>query len=115
MPPRDGKPPVLVRIVEGLSGSVDVSCVFRIRFGYGQVTPWVRRVDSCLLAVAGPDSLWLDTPVTLTGRSFAHQATFTVMAGERVPFALTWVPSHESGPDRLRSAAGPGGHPAVLG
>ena len=100
MPPRDGKPPALVRIVEGLSGSVDVSCVFRIRFGYGQVTPWVRRVDSCLLAVAGPDSLWLDTPVTLTGRSFAHEATFTVMAGERVPFVLTWVPSHEGAPDR---------------
>jgi GH15 family glucan-1,4-alpha-glucosidase len=100
MPPRDGKPPALVRIVEGLSGSVDVSCVFRIRFGYGQVTPWVRRVDSRLLAVAGPDSLWLATPVTLTGRSFAHEATFTVTAGERVPFVLTWVPSHESGPDR---------------
>jgi GH15 family glucan-1,4-alpha-glucosidase len=100
MPPRDGKPPVLVRIVEGLSGSVDVSCVFRIRFGYGQVTPWVRRADSCLLAVAGPDSLWLDTPVTLTGRSFAHEATFTVTAGERVPFVLAWVPSHQSAPDR---------------
>ena len=100
MPPRDGKPPALVRIVEGLSGSVDVSCVFRIRFGYGQVTPWVRRVDSCLLAVAGPDSLWLDTPITLTGRNFAHKATFTVLAGERVPFVLTWVPSHESAPDR---------------
>jgi GH15 family glucan-1,4-alpha-glucosidase len=100
MPPRDGKPPALVRIVEGLSGSVDVSCVFRIRFGYGQVTPWVRRVDSCLLAVAGPDSLWLDTPITLTGRSFAHEATFTVLAGERVPFVLAWVPSHESAPQR---------------
>ena len=100
MPPRDGKPPVLVRIVEGLSGSVDVSCVFRVRFGYGQVTPWVRRADSCLLAVAGPDSLWLDTPVELTGRSFAHEATFTVLAGERVPFVLAWVPSHESAPDR---------------
>ena len=65
--------------------------------------------------MAGPDSLWLDTPITLTGRSFAHEATFTVMAGERVPFVLTWVPSHESGPERLRSAAGGGGHPAVLG
>ena len=50
--------------------------------------------------MAGPDSLWLDTPVTLTGRSFAHEATFTVLAGERVPFVLTWVPSHESAPDR---------------
>ncbi len=82
MPPRDGKPPALVRIVEGLSGSVDVSCVFRIRFGYGQVTPWMRRVDSCLLAVAGAG-------LAVAGHaghpdrpgSFAHEATFTVMVG----------------------------------
>ena len=29
MPPRNGKPPALVRIVEGLAGTVDVSCVLR--------------------------------------------------------------------------------------
>src|ERR1039458_8033486 len=101
MPPRDGKPPTLVRVVEGLAGSVDVSCVFRVRFGYGQVMPWVRRVDSNVLAVAGPDALWLATPVTLTGRAMAHQATFAVMAGERVSFVLTWVPSHEGAPEHL--------------
>jgi GH15 family glucan-1,4-alpha-glucosidase len=101
MPPRDGKPPALVRIVEGLDGSVDVSCVLRIRFGYGQVVPWMRRMDRCLLGIAGPDALWLATPITLTGHAMAHQATFTVKAGERVPFTLTWVPSHEDGPEQL--------------
>jgi len=101
MPPRDGKPPALVRIVEGLDGSVDVSCVLRIRFGYGQVVPWMRRMDRCLLGIAGPDALWLATPITLTGHAMAHDATFTVMAGERVPFVLTWVPSHEDGPEQL--------------
>jgi GH15 family glucan-1,4-alpha-glucosidase len=101
MPPRDGKPLALVRIVEGLAGSVDVSCVLRIRFGYGQVVPWMRRVDGCLLGIAGPDALWLATPIMLTGRGMAHEATFTVMSGERVPFVLTWVPSHEDGPERL--------------
>jgi len=101
MPPRDGKPPALVRIVEGLDGSVDVSCVLRIRFGYGQVLPWMRRMDRCLLGIAGPDALWLATPITLTGHAMAHEATFTVMAGERVPFTLTWVPSHEDGPEQL--------------
>jgi GH15 family glucan-1,4-alpha-glucosidase len=101
MPPRDGKPLALVRIVEGLAGSVDMSCVLRIRFGYGQVVPWMRRMEGCLLGIAGPDALWLATPITLTGRGLAHEATFTVMAGERVPFVLTWVPSHEDGPERL--------------
>jgi len=98
MPPRDGKPPALVRIVEGLAGSVDVDCEFRVRFGYGQVVPWMRRVDGRVLGVAGPDALWLDTPVPLAGRGFTHQATFTVRAGERVPFALSWMPSHRAAP-----------------
>ena len=115
MPPRDGNPPALVRIVEGLSGTVDMSCVFRVRFGYGQITPWVRREDSSVLAVAGPDALWLATPITLTGRSFAHEATFRVMAGERVPFVLIWKPSHESRAGPRRRAPGRGGNPEILG
>jgi GH15 family glucan-1,4-alpha-glucosidase len=101
MPPRDGKPPVLVRVVEGLQGTVDMECLLRIRFGYGQIVPWVRRRDGSVVAVAGPDSLWLTTPVTLTGRNLAHRATFTVGQGERVPFVLTWMPSNENGCDTV--------------
>jgi GH15 family glucan-1,4-alpha-glucosidase len=85
MPPRDGRTPVLVRSVQGLSGSVEMDTQFVVRFGYGQVVPWVRRADGQLLAVAGPDALWLATPVALTGRGFAHSATFTVEAGQPRP------------------------------
>jgi GH15 family glucan-1,4-alpha-glucosidase len=101
MPPRDGQPPALVRLVEGLDGSVEMECEFRVRFGYGQVVPWMRRSNGQLLGVAGPDALWLDTPVALTGRNLRHQATFTVRAGERVPFTLTWLPSHRGAPEPL--------------
>ncbi|MGH3422257.1 MAG: glycoside hydrolase family 15 protein, partial [Streptosporangiaceae bacterium] len=59
-----------------------------------------RRIDGRICAVAGPDSLWLDTPVTVTGRNMAHHASFLVAAGDRVPFTLTWQPSHESPPER---------------
>ena len=38
---------------------------------------------------------WLRLP------RLAHRAKFTVSAGEQVPFVLTWMPSHESGPDRV--------------
>ncbi len=101
MPPRDSKPPVIVRIVEGVEGSVEMDCTLRIRFGYGQVLPWVRRRDGDIHAIAGPDSVWLDTPIALAGRNLAHQATFTVTAGERVPFAFTWMPSHEGEPEAV--------------
>ncbi|HEX9539346.1 MAG TPA: glycoside hydrolase family 15 protein [Streptosporangiaceae bacterium] len=99
MPPRDSKPPVIVRIVEGVTGSVEMDCTLRIRFGYGQVLPWVRRRDGDICGIAGPDAVWLDTPVALAGRNLAHQATFTVEAGMRVPFVFTWMPSHEGAPE----------------
>jgi GH15 family glucan-1,4-alpha-glucosidase len=101
MPPRDGQPPAVIRIVEGVTGSVEMDCTLRIRFGYGQVVPWVRRREGNITAIAGPDSVWLDTPVVLTGQKFAHQATFTVEAGERVPFVFTWMPSHENAPEAV--------------
>src|SRR5690242_10226561 len=105
MPPRDGGPPVLARIVEGVHGHVDMECTLRLRLGYGSILPWVRRRDGRICAVAGPDSLWLDTPVTLTGRDMAHTAAFRVTAGERVPFVLTWRPGHEDAPERAEPEA----------
>jgi GH15 family glucan-1,4-alpha-glucosidase len=66
----------------------------RLRFDYGSVTPWVRRVDGRLAAVAGPDSVWVDSEVDLEGRDQATYSEFAVSAGDRVAFVLTWHPSH---------------------
>ena len=98
MPPRETKPDI-VRIVEGLEGSVQMRTELVIRFDYGSVVPWVRRLDhESLLAVGGPDGLLLRTPVELRPDDKTHVAEFTVRAGERVPFVLTWFPSHEELP-----------------
>ena len=100
MPPR-GSEPDLVRIVEGVSGSVDMDMEIRLRFDYGRIVPWVRRVDGQLLAVAGPDAVALKTPVELESRDFTTRAEFTVRAGERVPFVLTYSPSHLGVPEAV--------------
>jgi GH15 family glucan-1,4-alpha-glucosidase len=105
MPPRDGRPPVLARIAQGVHGHVDMECTVAMRLGYGSILPWVRRRDGRICAVAGPDSLWLDTPVTLTGRNLAHHGSFRITAGEHVPFMLTWQPSYEGPPERCDAAA----------
>ncbi|MFD1930520.1 MULTISPECIES: glycoside hydrolase family 15 protein [Nonomuraea] len=102
MPPRDRNPDV-VRIVEGVSGTVEMSTQIRIRFDYGRIVPWVRRSDGNLQAVGGPDSIWLHSPVPLKGGDYAHRATFHVKEGERLSFVFTWHPSHEPMP-RLVSA-----------
>jgi GH15 family glucan-1,4-alpha-glucosidase len=103
MPPR-GRRPDVVRIVEGLSGTVPMRTELVVRFDYGHVVPWVRRREGRWTAVAGPDGLWLDTPVALRGRDRRTEATFDVAAGERVPFVLTWSPSYAPPPPPVDAA-----------
>ncbi|MFJ7070841.1 glycoside hydrolase family 15 protein [Streptomyces sp. NPDC101115] len=100
MPQRD-KAPDVVRIVEGVSGTVEMSAVLRLRFDYGSIVPWVRRADDHRVAVAGPDSVWLrsEPPVKTWGQQFATCSSFTVGAGDKVAFVLTWHPSHEPRPE----------------
>jgi GH15 family glucan-1,4-alpha-glucosidase len=93
MPPR-GTEPDVVRIVEGLEGEVAMDLDLVVRFDYGAIIPWVRRIDGDWTATAGPDSLSLRTPVDLEGIDLATRASFRVREGERVPFVLTWHPSH---------------------
>jgi GH15 family glucan-1,4-alpha-glucosidase len=93
MPPRGDDTPVLIRIVEGIAGAVEMECIIKLRFGYGRIVPWLRREGDAIWAVAGPDSVWIRTPVKLVGREMAHRADFVVRAGDRVPFVLTWQPS----------------------
>src|ERR1022692_3882988 len=104
MPPRDDQTPVLVRIVECVEGAVEMECVFRLRFGYGQIVPWVRKSDGAIVAVAGPDSVWLRTQVRLTGHEMAHEASFTVRAGQQVPFVMSWQQSHLPEPEPVDAA-----------
>lgn len=62
MPPR-GRAPDVVRIVEGLSGRTEMRLDLTVRFDYGSIEPWVRRVDGLWTAIGGPDALCLRTPV----------------------------------------------------
>src|SRR3954468_5598252 len=61
MPPR-GEAPDIVRIVEGVRGRVRVRSELVLRLGYGDVVPWVHRVDDARVAISGPDGLCLRTP-----------------------------------------------------
>ncbi|WP_441249637.1 glycoside hydrolase family 15 protein [Kitasatospora sp. McL0602] len=95
--------PQMIRIVEGVSGRVRMRSALRMRFSYGRVVPWVHRVEQPdgsrrTAAVAGPDSVWLDGEAETYGRDLTTYADFTVAAGERIAFALTWQASHLPAP-----------------
>jgi GH15 family glucan-1,4-alpha-glucosidase len=98
MPPR-GTAPDVVRIVEGIRGRVQMRSELVIRFDYGSIVPWVRRTNGhARIAVGGPDALILRTPVSTRGEDLRTIGEFVVEARERVPFTLTWFPSHAEWP-----------------
>jgi GH15 family glucan-1,4-alpha-glucosidase len=84
----------IVRIVEGVAGEVEMGMELIIRFDYGSNVPWVRQSGNNLLAVAGPDTLELSTPISTRGEGLTTVAAFRVKAGDRIPFVLTYRTSH---------------------
>lgn len=105
MPARDGISD-LVRLVYGKRGQVRMRTEFIARFDYGSLVPWVTRGDAnTLLAISGPDMVALRTPVPLHGENMKTVGEFTVSAGERVPFVLTYGLSHLPPPRRLDAEA----------
>jgi GH15 family glucan-1,4-alpha-glucosidase len=102
MPPRDAEPYV-VRLVEGVSGSVDMRMDLTLRFSYGDVVPWVTSSEGLVRLTAGPDALALWHMVNTVGKDMSTIADFTVSAKERFPFTLVWHPSHEEPPAPLDS------------
>jgi GH15 family glucan-1,4-alpha-glucosidase len=86
----------LVRIVEGLSGMVDMRMELVVRFDYGSIIPWVRSIDGTLLMTAGPDTLELRTGVATMGEEMKTVSEFSIAAGQKESFVLHYRPSHLS-------------------
>lgn len=85
----------IVRLVVGRRGEVPMRMDLVIRFEYGRIVPWVCRTDEQRLrALAGPHSVVLDTPISHRGEDFSTIAEFVVREGDRIPFVLTYEPSH---------------------
>jgi GH15 family glucan-1,4-alpha-glucosidase len=94
MPPRADTPHV-VRIAVGLDGEVAMRSALRLRFDYGREVPWLRHVSSEVHAIAGPNRVRLISAVPLRVDQWETTEDFTVRKGDRVPFVMTWAPSHE--------------------
>jgi GH15 family glucan-1,4-alpha-glucosidase len=98
MPPRSGDP-VLLRMIEGVSGSVDIRMTLGARFEYGSIQPRVQRQEGAYCILAGSEALWLSGPVQLRSRRGTAVAEFSVGEGDRVPIAATWRPARAVAPD----------------
>ena len=96
--------PNLVRIVKGQVGRVPIRTELTIRFDYGSIVPWVRSTPTGIQAIAGPDSVYIDSAVNLRGENLHTVGEFDIAAGEQKCFVMSWHPSNEEARGTQRSA-----------
>lgn len=101
--PVNAPAPSLIRVVEGRSGSVDMCMDLTLRFDYGSAIPWVTKLeaDGGIVAVAGPNLVVLRATVPLRGEDLSTVAEFTIRAGDRATFVMTYCASHRPPPDLI--------------
>jgi GH15 family glucan-1,4-alpha-glucosidase len=99
----------LVRRVQGVRGTVRMEHEWVVRFDYGKVRPWVRRLarhyetgtEKVIVATAGPDKVILAGPRLPHAADGRHEDEFDVHEGECLDFSMTWVPSFRDVPEPL--------------
>jgi GH15 family glucan-1,4-alpha-glucosidase len=91
----------IVRLVEGIEGSVPIEMALAPRFGYGINRPWVEQDEDGVSFVTGPDALRLRSDVPVVLRDGSAVAEFTVNRGQRLAFQLCWHASHLPRPQAL--------------
>jgi GH15 family glucan-1,4-alpha-glucosidase len=91
-----GGPHEVLRIVEGLEGSVEMTSTLSLRNDYGRCSPWLRKkADGNVTAIAGPDAWLLRSAVGQEIRGRDIVSGFTATPGSRHSFSLVWYPSRD--------------------
>ena len=91
----------VVRIVEGIRGTLDMRMELALRFDYGRTIPWVTGTEDGVRAIAGPNLAILHASVPVHGENLKTVADFTVTQGDRLRSSLTYGTSYEGDPPRV--------------
>ena len=84
-------PHEVLRLVEGLSGTVEFELEVAPRPEYGLVRPLFRHEEGGGRTFGGPNQIAVSSGVPVTIEDSTMRARFAVAAGERVGFALHWA------------------------
>jgi alpha,alpha-trehalase len=84
-------PHEVLRLVEGVSGRVEVAMELAPRPEYGLVRPLLRPTSDGARTFGGPNQLAVTAGVPLTVDRTEMSATFSVGQGDTIGFALRWA------------------------
>jgi GH15 family glucan-1,4-alpha-glucosidase len=94
-----GAPHEVLRLVEGVEGSVELTMELAPRPEYGLVKPLFRMEDGGGRTFGGPCQIAVSSGVPATIDDATMRASFTIGAGERVGFALHWAAVESGRPE----------------
>src|SRR6516164_9652283 len=94
-------PHLVLRSVEGVAGEVELQLRLAPRPEYGLVKPLFRPIDNGGRTFGGPNQVVVSSGVSTTIEDSTMSAAFTVLAGQRVGFALQWAPPEGPAPEPL--------------
>jgi GH15 family glucan-1,4-alpha-glucosidase len=94
-----GAPHLILRLAEGASGEVELEFELAPRPEYGLVKPLFRAAENGGRTFGGPNQVVVSSGVPTAIEDSTMSARFTVSEGQRVGFALQWVPPEGPAPE----------------
>src|SRR5919201_6319230 len=91
-------PHELLRLVEGVSGQVELAMELTPRPEYGLVHPLFRKTDDGGRTFGGPNQIAVTAAVPVDVEDSTMTASFKVSEGEQVGFALRWAAPESASP-----------------
>ena len=92
-------PHEVLRLVEGVSGQVELVMELAPRPEYGLVRPLFRKTDEGGRTFGGPNQIAVTAAVPVDVGDSTMTASFTVSQGERTGFALRWAAPESTSPE----------------
>jgi GH15 family glucan-1,4-alpha-glucosidase len=94
-----GSPHLILRLVEGVVGEVELALELAPRPEYGLVKPLFRSTETGGRTFGGPNQIVFSADVQTVIKDSTLSATFTLSKGEQAGFALQWAPPESPAPE----------------
>jgi alpha,alpha-trehalase len=92
-------PHLVLRLLEGVAGEVELAFELAPRPEYGLVKPLFRATETGGRTFGGPNQVVVSSAVPTAIQDSTMSATFTVSQGQRAGFALQWASPEGPAPD----------------
>ncbi len=90
MPPQTSESDVF-RLIECLEGHVELESRLSIRFDYGSISPWIKRLDRGVRMIAGPERIDCVSDLRMEIEHHSAVSRFSLDAHQQAAFQLTWT------------------------